>query len=393
MKWSKYSMALLVSSSLVLANAQAGYAADADASMAQPGDQPGQAEPPTAEPMASVGDQSPAMAAAPTSGAAMPTVLGPSGAADPAAQSSAEALNQLVAPIALYPDAMVAQILAASAFPVEIVQADRWLQQEGGGLQGDALAQAVDGQPWDPSVKALIQFPAILANMDRNLGWTTALGNAHAERPQAVLAAVQVMRQRAQQAGTLQTTPEETVTTDGSTVMIEPADPNLVYMPEYDPWLAYGAPVPAYPDWDPYPGLFLAGPGAWFGVGIGLGIFAAYGWGWHHWGADWHHGGLVYNHAPYVFHGRPFGRPGYAYGGPPPVPPAYGFRGGMGYGVHPGGIGVGRSYAFRGNPGFVGGFRPGPPMGGFAAGGFRPGLPAAGFHPGGFHGGGGGGHR
>ncbi len=289
----------------------------------------------------------------------------------------------------MYPDALLAQILAAAAFPVDIVEADRWLQQQGG-LQGVAFAQAVDGQPWDPSVKALTQFPMILANMDQNLGWTTTLGEANAESPQAVLAAIQVMRQRAQRAGTLQSTPEETVTTEGSSMMIEPVDPNLVYLPEYDPWLAYGPAVPVYPGWDPYPGLFFDGPGAWFGVGIGVAIFASYRWGWHHWGADWHRGGLVFNHAPYVFHGRPFGGHGYAGGGAPRFMPGPGFHGGTGDRFRPGAVGHfdgGAGRVFRGNPAFAGEFhpggRPGLPGGEFHPGG-RPGLPGGEFHPGGF---------
>jgi hypothetical protein len=120
-------------------------------------------------------------------------------------------LDQLVAPIALYPDALIAQMLAASTFPTEIVEAERWMQGHAS-LKGDPLAQEVDKQPWDSSVKALTQFPAVLANMDKNLSWTSALGDAYANQPQDVLNAVQVMRQRAQQVGNLKSTPQQTPT-------------------------------------------------------------------------------------------------------------------------------------------------------------------------------------
>src|SRR5262249_31364055 len=153
-----------------------------------------------------------------------------------------------VAPIALYPDELVAQILAAATYPAQVVQADRWMQQHTD-LKGDALAQAVDSQPWDPSVKALMQFPPVLEMMDKNLSWTSSLGDAYVNGQQNVMDAVQVMRQRAQQAGNLKSTQQENVTTDGGTIAIEPADPEVVYVPEYDPWLVYGAPLPYYAGW------------------------------------------------------------------------------------------------------------------------------------------------
>src|ERR1043166_2214600 len=128
----------------------------------------------------------------------------------------------MVAPIALYPDALVAQILAASTYPTEVIQADRWLQQHSY-LQGEQLAAAVDQQSWDPSVKALTGFPSVLANLDENLSWTEALGDAYFNQQQDVLDAVQVMRRRAEDAGNLQTTPQERVVNEESTIVIEPA--------------------------------------------------------------------------------------------------------------------------------------------------------------------------
>src|SRR6266487_1050783 len=137
---------------------------------------------------------------------------------------TAEQLQQLVAPIALYPDELVAEVLAASTYPTQIVEADRWLQQNSS-LKGAQLASEVDKQSWDPSVKALTQFPSVLANMDKNLSWTSALGDAYFNNQQDVLNAVQVMRTRAQAAGTLKTTPQQNVTTQGQTIIIEPANP------------------------------------------------------------------------------------------------------------------------------------------------------------------------
>jgi hypothetical protein len=209
-----------------------------------------------------------------------------------------EQLQQLAAPIALYPDSLVAQILAASTFPEQVVEADRWVQAHPD-LKGDALAQAVDQQPWDPSVKALAAFPSVLGNMDKNLSWTSSLGDAYYNQQQDVMDAVQAMRQRAQEAGNLTSTPQQTVTTQDSTIIIEPAEPDIVYVPAYDPWLVYGGPIVAWPGWYPYPGIWYGGPYLSFGVGFGIGFYGGYGWGWHHWGSDWHHRSVTYDHDRY----------------------------------------------------------------------------------------------
>jgi uncharacterized membrane protein YgcG len=231
----------------------------------------------------------------------------------PATRQSAEQLQQLVAPIALYPDALVAQVLAASTYPTEIVEADRWMQQHPD-LKGQALAQAVDQQPWDPSVKALAQFPSVLANLDKNLSWTSALGEAYVNQPQDVLNAVQTMRQRAVQAGNLQSNAQQTVTTQGQTIIVQPADPGFVYVPAYDPWLVYGAPVVAYPWWVTVPGVYVDGPGIYFGAGFGIGFFGGFGWGWPAWGFDWHGRRMMYHHAVYVSHSRTFFHHGFDHG-------------------------------------------------------------------------------
>src|SRR6202043_1020433 len=197
------------------------------------------------------------------------------GKAAPYAQQTPEQLQRLVAPIALYPDSLVAQILAASTFPEEVVEADRWAQAHPD-LKGEALGQAVDQQPWDPSVKALAAFPSVLANMDKNLSWTSSLGDAYYNQQQDVMDAVQVMRQRAQDAGNLTSTPQQTVTTQDSTIIIEPASPEVVYVPEYDPWLVYGGPVEAWPGWYEYPGIWYGGPYLSYGVGFGIGFYGGY---------------------------------------------------------------------------------------------------------------------
>lgn len=212
-----------------------------------------------------------------------------------AALQTPDQLQQLVAPIALYPDSLVGQVLAAATYPAQVVEADRWVQQHRG-LKGVALAQAADKQPWDASTKALTQFPAVLANMDKNLAWTSALGDAYVNQPQDVLDAVQTMRRRAEDAGNLQTNSQQTVTNDGQTVVIEPADPQVVYVPEYDPWVVYGGPLVVYPGWAPYPGLYLDRPGIEFGV------FAGFSWGWHGWDVDWHGHHVLHNHTTFVSH-------------------------------------------------------------------------------------------
>src|ERR1035438_3827526 len=215
------------------------------------------------------------------------------GQAPPYTQQTPEQLQQLVAPIALYPDSLVAQILAASTFPDEVVEADRWVQAHPD-LKGEALGQAVDQQPWDPSVKALAAFPSFLGNMDKNLSWTSSLGDAYYNQQQDVMDAVQVMRHKAEQTGNLKSTPQQVVKEEGPDIDIDPAQPDVVYVPAYNPWLVYGYPVAAWPGWYPYPGIWFGGPYLSFGLGFGIGWFGGYGWGWGHWGFNWHCGYAVY---------------------------------------------------------------------------------------------------
>jgi Protein of unknown function (DUF3300) len=225
-------------------------------------------------------------------------------AAQPAQQSSGK-LEQLVAPIALYPDELVGQILTASTYPTAVIEASRWMHQHLG-LEGQSLADAVDQQPWDPSVKALTEFPSLLDNMNENLSWTSALGEAYVNEPEEVMNAVQALRKRAQAAGTLTSTSQQTVTTEDDSIVIEPADPAVVYVPAYDPWLVYGVPLAAYPDWVAIPGVFYAGPDLYFGVGFDAGPVARFPWWWHEWRCDWRRHEVHYHHAPYFTHSRTF---------------------------------------------------------------------------------------
>jgi hypothetical protein len=207
-----------------------------------------------------------------------------------------EQLQQLVAPIALYPDALVAQILAASTYPTQIVEAERFLQQNPN-LTGAALGVEVDKQDWDPSVKGLTQFPSVLADMDKNLSWTSELGDTNYNQQADIMTAIQFMRAQAEKAGSLNTTPQQSVTNQGGTVSIQPENPDVVYVPDYDPELVYGYPVGLWPGFYPWWGAensYLT-----FGVGFGMGPLFGYGWGWRGWGLDWRGRGLMYGGGRY----------------------------------------------------------------------------------------------
>jgi hypothetical protein len=193
-------------------------------------------------------------------------------------------LDKLVAPIALYPDALVAQILAASAYPTQIVEADR-MARENPGLKGRDLAEEVDRQDWDPSVKSLVEFPTVLANLDRDLSWTSELGEAYRNQPDDVMQAIQSMRHKAYNAGNLRSTPQERVYEQGPNVDIQPADPNVVYVPAYNPAYVYGYPVGLWPGF--YPWWGFGGPYLSFGVGFPISPFFGFGWGWRGWGIGW----------------------------------------------------------------------------------------------------------
>ncbi len=251
-----------------------------------------------------------------------PLPSGPPPAADngqPAPQGqplAPDQLDQLVAPIALYPDALVAQVLAASTYPTQVVEADRWRQAQGNATP-EQIAAGANSQNWDASVKALTAFPTVLAQMDRNIQWTTDLGNAYYNQPQDVMDSVQAMRQKAEAAGQLRNTPQQTVSNNAGQVVIAPANPAVVYVPVYNPWTVWGAPIAVFPGfyWAAPPGIFWGGLAIGFGVGIGIGIFAHWGWGWGHWGVGWGSRAVVFNHNTYITHSRTvynrgFNRPG-----------------------------------------------------------------------------------
>jgi len=212
-------------------------------------------------------------------------------ATPPAPAYSPAQLDQMLAPIALYPDELLGQILTAATYPLEVVQADRWLQDAANAsMQGDQLAQAMARTPWDPSVRALVAFPQILRLMDTQLEWTEQLGDAFIAQQPDVMDSVQRLRARAQAAGTLVSAPQEVVTNAGQGIEIAPPDGGQVYVPVYNPMLAYGYwPDPDYPPYD----FYL--PGYAVGAFIGFAIVAPL-WGWHHW--DWRHHDLDIDGGP-----------------------------------------------------------------------------------------------
>ncbi|HEY4900827.1 MAG TPA: DUF3300 domain-containing protein [Terriglobales bacterium] len=242
------------------------------------------------------------------------------------AAPTADQLYQLVAPIALFPDNLVAMVLAASTYPDQVSAAYQWLQQNSN-LKGQQLSEAANQQPWDASVKGLTQFSDVLNQMATNLSWTSALGDAYYNIPQSVMNAVQVMRQRAYQAGNLKSSQQQNVTVQNQapgtappptpseapevtvvqpppqTIIIQPAQPEVVYVPTYNPTVVYGAPVPVYPGYST--GAMVATSLLSFGVGIAVGAAISggggcCGWGYNSWGCGWNNSTVVYNHNTYI---------------------------------------------------------------------------------------------
>jgi hypothetical protein len=196
-----------------------------------------------------------------------------------------EELSQMLAPIALYPDSLLANILVAATFPLEVVAADRWVKQNQG-LKGDQLGAAADKMKWDLSVKALAPFPEVLAMMSEKLDWTQALGEAFLAQQADVMDTVQKLRAKAQGEGNLKTTQEQRVEVKGEAIVIEPASPTEVYVPTYNPAEVYGAwPYPANPPYPyyPYGGAVAAGV-IGFAAGVAVGAAWNNGWGSWNWG-------------------------------------------------------------------------------------------------------------
>jgi hypothetical protein len=247
-----------------------------------------------------------------------PAPTGSNGYSGQGAPLSADALQQLVAPVALYPDALVAQILGAATFPDQVAAASGWLQQNKS-LTGTALMQAVDKQQWDPSVKALTQFPSILDNLAKNLSWTSALGEAYHMQAADVMSAVQALRAKAQAAGNLKTGSQITVVQQSpQVIVIQPTNPQVIYVPQYNPTVVYGAPVatPGYSTAAVVTTAVLA-----FGIGIAVGAAmnnSCCGWGYSNWNCNWHGGAVVYRSNVYygnsAWHGGAYGSSVTAYG-------------------------------------------------------------------------------
>jgi hypothetical protein len=202
-----------------------------------------------------------------------------------------EELDQLVAPIALYPDSLLTQILMASTYPLEVVQADRWAKQNKD-VKGDALAKGLEAQPWDPSVKSLVNFPQVLTMMSEKLDWTQRLGDAFLAQQKDVMGTVQKLRAKAQESGNLKTTKEQVVKVEQETIIIEPASPEVIYVPAYNPTVVYGTwAYPAYPPYPVYPPGYVAGSAFTFAAGVAVGAAWGYAWG----NANWHGGDVNIN--------------------------------------------------------------------------------------------------
>ncbi len=227
---------------------------------------------------------------------------------------SPQQLDNLVAPVALYPDPLLAQVFAAATYPLEIVELQQWLQDHRD-LRGQQLVDAAKQQNWDPSVQAMVAFPDAIAMLTRDIRWTTDLGNAFLAQQADVMAAVQRMRGRAQSNGRLQTNQQQTVTTENqggdSAIDIEPTDPQVVYVPTYNPAYVWGPPAYGYypPLWYPSYGFGWGAPcflgGFFAGVGFGLGLGWGWGFGW--FGHSLFVNGLFFNHYGFGGYGRGWG--------------------------------------------------------------------------------------
>ena len=197
-----------------------------------------------------------------------------------------EELEQILAPIALHPDSLVSQILMASTYPLEVVQAERWAKQNAS-LKADALTAALEKQDWDPSVKSLVNFPQVLTMMSEKLDWTQRVGDAFLADQKKVLDTIQSLRAKAQESGNLKTTKEQTVVVEEKIIKIEPANPQVVYVPTYNPTVVYGGwPYPAYPPYYYYPPGYVAASTFAFASGVAMGAAWGYAWG----GCNWNGG-------------------------------------------------------------------------------------------------------
>lgn len=217
-------------------------------------------------------------------------------------------LGALVAPVALYPDPLLAQVLIASTYPLEVAEAESWLRNNPKMSQAERH-QAVKVQAWDNSVKALVDFPDALNLMGKDLGWTQKLGDAYLAQPKELFDAVQTLRAKAKSANNLKSGPQEIVSTQVQSgqqvIVIEPANPQVVYVPAYNPYLVYGPwPYPGYYPPPFYPYAYAPG-GLFFSFGVGLAVGAAF-WATPHWGT----GSVVVNNVTYNNFNRNYNTPG-----------------------------------------------------------------------------------
>ena len=243
----------------------------------------------------------------------------------PAQALNAAQLEQMLAPIALYPDALLAQILAASTYPAQVTAADQWLQQmraQGSGSPDQIAAGASAQTSWDPSVKALTAFPDVLEMLSHNLQWTTALGNAYYNQPQDVMQTVQVLRQRAEQAGNLKSTPQEDVNNNQGYIDIAPPNPEQVYVPTYNPWAVYGQPISPYPGFSLLGALgdFFGGLPIQYGLSFALGAFEHTPFGLLAWGLDWLAHAILFDHGSWNSNSTSLADWGLPHGGPRAFP-------------------------------------------------------------------------
>jgi hypothetical protein len=229
----------------------------------------------------------------------------------------AEQLEQLVAPIALYPDVLLAQVLTASTYPDQLRYVDQWREAQGN-APPEEIAAGADEKNWDPSLKALTAFPQVLAQMARNPRWTSDLGNAYYNQPQDVLGAVQAMRQRAQAAGNLQSTPQEAVNYNQGNIELAPPNPDVVYVPSYDPWSVSGRSVSPYPGFSLFGALgqFLGSSPISYGLGTLMTVFNHTPWGWLSWGLSWLTQSVLFQHNDYYSHSATVADWGLPHGGP-----------------------------------------------------------------------------
>jgi len=205
-------------------------------------------------------------------------------------------LDSLVAPIALYPDPLLAQVLAAATYPLEIIQLQQWLTKHPD-LKGEALAAAVEKENWDPAVQGLAALPDVVKRLGDDIKWTNDLGNAFLAQQSDVMDAVQRMRKKASDTGNLKTTEQQKVTTQvvqtKEVIVIQQANPQVIYVPAYNPVVVYGPPIYPYPPiYYPPPGYYAAGVAIGFGVGIAMGAFWGGGWGY---GPRWGYGSVNIN--------------------------------------------------------------------------------------------------